>query len=77
MGVLFGLPAAIMLPIGAVVAADEAGPGGDDYNEMMGQLFIGVGLLYAALATPWILSARTGYSNTRACREAWARLGVP
>lgn len=77
MATLFGLPAAFLLPIGVGVKLSEAGAGGDASDQEMGTVFVGLGLLYAVLATPWILSARTGYRNTRACREAWGRLGSP
>jgi hypothetical protein len=78
MATLFGLPAAFLLPIGAGIMVDEAGPGGDSFNEDMGQLFLGLGLMYATLATPWILSARAGYRKhaVPAARRG-VRLGVP
>jgi len=67
---MFGAGAAITLPAGAVVLATA---NGDDYNQFFGGMLLGVSLVYAAMATPFILSARSGYRDVAACRDAYIR----
>jgi hypothetical protein len=74
-GGLLAMIAVLPLSFGAVALITEDHR--DDTDDNLGEIFLGWGLISAALATPWLLSARTGTRNTRACREAWARLGVP
>ena len=67
---LFGVGAAITAPVGVVVLATA---GNDDYNQGFGVILLGASLVYAAMATPFVLSARSGYRDVTACREAYVR----
>jgi hypothetical protein len=55
--------------VGVVASADD----GDEYNRFMSFMFLGAGLVYAGIATPFVFSARSGYRDVAACRAAYLR----
>ncbi len=67
---IFGAGAAIAMTGGAVILATAHG---DDYNQFFGGMLLGAGVLYAAFAIPFALSARSGYRDVAACRNAYLR----
>ena len=69
-GGMFGAGAAVTLPAGAVLLATA---GNDEYNQGFGVLLLGMAVVYAAMATPFVLSARSGYRDVAACRDAYIR----
>lgn len=73
---IFAFGATAAIPGGAVLLATED----DEYNRMFGGILIGAGLVYAALALPFVYSARSGYRDVTACRAAHASrdfVGMP
>lgn len=68
---MFGTGTLVAIP-GMYLATTEE----DDWNQMFGVMLIGAAAVYAAMATPFYFSARSGYRNVAACRAAHAHREV-
>lgn len=67
---IFGAGTLVAIP-GVYFAATEE----DDYNQMFGVMLIGAAAIYAGLAAPFYFSAKSGYREVEACRQAHEQRG--
>lgn len=66
---IYGVSSAVYVSAGTVLAVSTD----DGWNRMFGAMMVGAGVVAAAIATPFLFSARSGYRDVAACRRTHER----